>query len=41
MLYAFVIILLLFVGLADENAVLCVAAGLFAVAAEIQARKEK
>ena len=40
MLYAFIIICFLAIGLAEENALMCCAAGLFAIAAEIQARKE-
>lgn len=39
MLYACIIFLLLLIGLSEQNAVMCCAAGLFAIAAEIQARK--
>lgn len=40
MLYVVIIIALLCIGLEEENAALCAAAGLFAIAAEIQARKD-
>lgn len=40
MLYVFIIFFHLIIGLYEENAFMCMAAGLFAVAAEIQAKKD-
>lgn len=41
MLYVFIIFVNLIIGWGEENALMCCAAGLFAIAAEIQVCGEK